>query len=276
MRKGGMGGVHSRIRRTTAAPIELSKSNKHRKAAHRGVSCLDWDRDLAHHTHRSVSLDRRCFDRATRQLTIESPTAQPRPATPRLWSRDEVFRQVRTINVAPVIQRHSFTARAVGLQHGEHGAEARGRAVISDKPLSVVSAAPLALRAEDFYRRGTLYDFAEQDVMAGHALLRRHQCFLIPAAMRRTMAASLSRRCCAATTEAFIPLDEIPLHYPFKLAQEVEEILMVRWDVVWRLAHKADLSVTSVGMVIAPPIISRGTVDGHRLDNEAGRAQRST
>jgi hypothetical protein len=117
-----------------------------------------------------------------------------RGAAPRLLRRirrcDEVLRQARTINIAPVIQRHSLTARAVGFQHGEYGAETRGRAAISNKPLSVIPAASLALRAKDFYHGGTLCDIAEQDVMAGHALLRRHQCFLIPAAMRRTAAAS--------------------------------------------------------------------------------------
>jgi hypothetical protein len=58
------------------------------------------------------------------------------------------------------------------------------------------------LGVHHLHHRGTLCDFAEQDVMAGHALLRRHQCFLIPSAIRRTASASLSRRCCAATAEA--------------------------------------------------------------------------
>jgi hypothetical protein len=30
----------------------------------------------------------------------------------------------------------------------------------------------------------------------------------------------------------FIPLDDTPIHYPFKLGQQVEEIIVVRRDVV--------------------------------------------
>jgi hypothetical protein len=72
-----------------------------------------------------------------------------------------------------------------------------------------------------------------------------------------------------------IPFDDASLHCPFKLAQEVEEIFGVRWRAAWLIAHKADLSVT-VGVIIAPPVISRGAVDWHRLDNAAGCAQRSS
>jgi hypothetical protein len=68
-----------------------------------------------------------------------------------------------------------------------------------------------------------------------------------------------------------IPFDDALLHYLFKLVQEVEEFFVVRRRAVWLIAHKADLSVASVGVVIAPPVISRGAVDWHRLDNAAGR-----
>jgi hypothetical protein len=34
-----------------------------------------------------------------------------------------------------------------------------------------------------------------------------------------------------------IPFDDAPFHYLFKLAQEIEEILVVRWDVAWLIAR---------------------------------------